>query len=687
MGALETKHSIVDFADEWVQPSIGIWGQAFEQMGLRNDHGRMVGLCVQWVGICSQFNAMQLAQVPIRLYRRATGRGNGRKIKSGSRLQWLRKPISVGVKASQYAENAGDIEEVTSHPILDLLNKPNPWMGGIQYMRMLYNSLELADFYEKYTETGDSIQLLPMLAKYTRIQTSTETLIGGYLYGADEGSLVRYDPEIVLHHKHMPALDNMIYGRGPLRNILSESNIFAMAIDYELNGMVNGIRPSEVVFNASSESNNEQIKTVQEWIRKNWSGPKRSGTPLVTRDMEPHLLSRTAVEMEYRQGMQDMKSMTLAAFGIPDSLLTRTGSGGDGMSQSGSKSDSAYENYAQFTLTPRLASVTELRNNQLLPLMGVASGDMWLAADDPCPMTLEEWATTGAVLVDKGVFTPNEVRQELGRDPDPDGDSLRYAGKTYETMDSPMPAPSVLPGKLNPRPVEKTFVTKDVGPDDELTEAPEAAMERAVGKWFALAAEFYERITSTTGGDVGTEPMPRELDEAFVTLTHAPQLKASVTGWNVGVGDSDQAKAYKRLGSLGEQAEAAMRANQLSMIKGIDDTTRDMLRNTLAEGLRAGETQAKLRERVSRVLVDDTKFRAKVIAATETSRAFNEERLRAWDESGVMKSKEWLKSGDPCPLCRSLAEKGLIPLAAEFAPGIKCPPGHPLCRCSVAAKR
>jgi uncharacterized protein with gpF-like domain len=77
-------------------------------------------------------------------------------------------------------------------------------------------------------------------------------------------------------------------------------------------------------------------------------------------------------------------------------------------------------------------------------------------------------------------------------------------------------------------------------------------------------------------------------------------------------------------------------------IRGITDTTREALRETLADGVRAGEDMPTLRERVREVFADADRRRATVIARTEVIRSSNWATYEAHKASGVVESRRWV---------------------------------------------
>jgi SPP1 gp7 family putative phage head morphogenesis protein len=80
-------------------------------------------------------------------------------------------------------------------------------------------------------------------------------------------------------------------------------------------------------------------------------------------------------------------------------------------------------------------------------------------------------------------------------------------------------------------------------------------------------------------------------------------------------------------------------------ITRIDDTVEKQLRESLVEGLKAGEGISELSKRVETVM-DASRARAEMIARTETNNAFSSGRVEGARQAGVSKM-EWLTARDP----------------------------------------
>jgi len=117
-------------------------------------------------------------------------------------------------------------------------------------------------------------------------------------------------------------------------------------------------------------------------------------------------------------------------------------------------------------------------------------------------------------------------------------------------------------------------------------------------------------------------------------------------------------------------------------IKSILDTTFDALKRTLAEGVENGDSITKLADRITKEYKDCKGYKATRIARTETSEASNQGAVKAYEQSGVVKLKEWLAEDDACEICLPL-NGTKARLSGSFEGGYSAPPAHPSCRCTI----
>lgn len=118
----------------------------------------------------------------------------------------------------------------------------------------------------------------------------------------------------------------------------------------------------------------------------------------------------------------------------------------------------------------------------------------------------------------------------------------------------------------------------------------------------------------------------------------------------------------------------------LKLAKGLNKTTAEKIKKTLALSIENGEMTTTAANRLAEILDDPQ--RAATIARTESVRAFGAGRRAVADELG-WQWKEWHTTISPCEICAPLPNYGRIAIDAKFAGEFDSEPAHPNCRCSV----
>jgi hypothetical protein len=120
----------------------------------------------------------------------------------------------------------------------------------------------------------------------------------------------------------------------------------------------------------------------------------------------------------------------------------------------------------------------------------------------------------------------------------------------------------------------------------------------------------------------------------------------------------------------------------------IDQTTRDALRDTIADGFERHATV----DEIASDIVGSTALsqeRAELIARTEVFNINNDTALASFkiasDQGGVALLKEWNTTSDePCESCLENESAGPIPLDSDFPGGDDAPTLHPRCSCELS---
>jgi plasmid stability protein len=122
-----------------------------------------------------------------------------------------------------------------------------------------------------------------------------------------------------------------------------------------------------------------------------------------------------------------------------------------------------------------------------------------------------------------------------------------------------------------------------------------------------------------------------------------------------------------------------------SLVTQIEENTRDMLRDTVAQAIEEGWGAPELAANIS-ASIGFSGDRASTIARTEIIASNNQGNLAAYKDAaaqGINVLKEWLLGDNPCEICEDNAADGPIPVDDEFSSGDDAPAAHPRCECSI----
>jgi SPP1 gp7 family putative phage head morphogenesis protein len=117
------------------------------------------------------------------------------------------------------------------------------------------------------------------------------------------------------------------------------------------------------------------------------------------------------------------------------------------------------------------------------------------------------------------------------------------------------------------------------------------------------------------------------------------------------------------------------KTSRYTQIKGITETTRNQVQQAITDWMREGSHLDALEARLEPIFGVK---RAEMIAVTETTHAYAQGNMDAWESTGIVDSSMWMTGRDElvCPICGELdgTDIGIGDIDAA-------PPAHPNCRC------
>jgi HK97 family phage portal protein len=670
-------------ADKYLDATVTTSDLAVSRYRQSGDAG-LIARCRQMILNYAALNARVCAGQTMRLYTKSK---RGRKsIKSRRRNDYLRNPqrgYGPGSKAARRAEQAGDVEEVTDHPALYLLNAANPWQRGTSFSQFCFFQWQI--FGRRYVHVvgeGEPESLWCLTAQHVKIVPDREKLIGGFVYGRDGASDELFSDEEILYQRLMCSPFNPYDAIGPLHAAMEDADIYSAATTSELATWQNGARP-DWVLSVPTGTPEAQIKQLQASVNGQMRGPKKRGNFLITSLTDAKNLQFSPREMEYLAGKADLRKTMRSAFGIPESV-------DENNSANLASALMGHTQYMRYTIGPTINQDAEEWSETLLPKFGIEPGEMWFAYDDCVPADRAETRADIQAFIPAGVWSVNEARAEIGFDTldDPKADEHRLeqpapmtpfggfggpganakpddgeddedetpAGETgpqgadeenARSKSAPAPCSCGCDKSSAKVPKSRGIVTKD----DRQTSAAkvEAAMQADVEKWYKDLAARGE--IDDAGNIKNLAQHQAELEK--ILRPHIVQMfeVGSRQGLaSVGQNVEDAFSVYA------DRAVGFMNQHTVQLARTITTSAADSLRTALATGIGEGETLNERTSRVMEALGEEAPWRAERIARTESARAMHEGNIEAWKATGVV-GKRWMLSGDACPMCKAAAEK------------------------------
>lgn len=119
------------------------------------------------------------------------------------------------------------------------------------------------------------------------------------------------------------------------------------------------------------------------------------------------------------------------------------------------------------------------------------------------------------------------------------------------------------------------------------------------------------------------------------------------------------------------------------LVTKMDEETKRRLAKVIGDGIEGKRGIPGLARDLKGEFADMRKYRAAMIARTETANALSQASLDTMKDMGI-DGKEWVVAGDPCEICTGNAAAGIIAVGDTFPSGDATPPAHPNCECALA---
>ena len=557
--------------------------------------------------------------------------------KDGEPVQNTKLKRASFEKRQKIIKQDEDLEEITDHPFLDVLDDMNEQMIGLQGRQITQTYLDLVGkvyWLKERNSQGMPVNLYPLNPNWVkRNEAGTGywvTLPGGWTGTVPYEDIVMFnDPDPVNPYSE---------GVGMGNSLDDEIATDEMASRYTKNFFYNSARPDILVYGDMQREDAERLKT--DWKNK-LQGFKNAYEPYFMPSgdrLNIQELSQSFDDMELVDLRKFERDTMIQVFGIPPEVL--------GIIENSNRAtiDTADTIMAKYVVIPRLELQRAVLQQRLIP-----DYDERLVLDYDNPIPEDKEYKKELMKNHQWAFSKNEIRQAAGEEAVEDGDVYNIPLNSVITENANENIPTQQESK------SKKKVTKI---DENIIDEAENAINKQ--QITNETMELYRRIIASVGQDALDG-----LDSDISFNANDPY-----------VNDYLQGKIGRR-------------------IEYINETTRTRLAETLQEGINQGESIPTLANRVSEVFDEAKNVRSETIARTETMSSVNGATYAGYKQSNVVESKEWIATPDARVRPHHISMDGqTVRLDAMFTSGLGNNAEHPglfgipeedvNCRCTIA---
>jgi SPP1 gp7 family putative phage head morphogenesis protein len=523
------------------------------------------------------------------------------------------------------------------------------------------------------------------------------------------------DPAYQQILKGMPAVDysrdeliykprnvrtNKVYGYSPVEQIVMTVNIALRRQIHQLQYYTEGNIP-EALIGVPEDWNPDQIKQFQSYWDSLLEGntANRRHAKFVPGGMTPTFTKEAALKDEYDEWLS---RVICFAFSLSPQALVKA--------MNRATAETAQSAAISEGLVPLMNWVRGLVNYVVWKYFGYDDLEMkWVEEDDTAP-DVQMKILTGYVA--GKIITDDEAREKLGMDPltpeqqekmnPPPPVGLDAEGNPVEPPDPNAPPGKKPPpkGKKEDAPevadkLGKAQVSRKVKPLARDRKAVKACISDITALMTPALAAMGKRLSKEIADKVGKAIKPSAGVKRLVSeLTFdelrdlAPDLADILEDMAAEGGAAALAQVIAeitedQLGQVSSRAVDYAAERSAELITDIEESSRDMVRSTVARGVEEGWTNERIADELEGNYAFGSK-RAETIARTETAYADIQGNLEGYRASGVVSGKEWIVAQDEmCEDCEGL--NGIVVGLDEQFPddGGDGPPLHPNCRCDI----
>lgn len=550
--------------------------------------------------------------------------------------------------------------EIWKHPLISLLNKPNPYLTGYKLKQLTQLFLDLLGesfWIIERNRLGEPAEIWVVNPANMWVIPDKENFIKAWVYKSN-GEEIPIDPDDVIH-LYYPDPKNPYRGIGPAQAAAIDLDSNDYANQWNRNFFFNSARPDGIIEVPRVLQESEYQAIVEHWNAAH-SGVNNAHRVGLLEVGQYKQIGISPKDMDFSSLQAMTRDKILGIFGVPKIILGLT----DNVNRA--TAEAADYIFAKWTVKPLLDSFADDINFQLVPKFKDTSIEV--AFDNPVPDNIEQLLMKWEKGWNKWL-TVNEIREEQGKEPLEGGDiiyipislmpmnmgdnplletdgekNIQYAvlkKKSTGSFEVKKKAKAWLSG-LNKEQYWNAFVNKAENFQKKVEPIWQKTFERQKQQ---IISNLHKQkgIKSININDVLSFLMSsNEKNRIFDSLQPMLQEILKDKGQEF-LSDIDSNISFDVTSPSVQKWIEKYCGKQIGKI---NDTTRDLIRNQISQGEENGESIDQIADKIGEYFDVMDKWRVNTIARTETISASNAGTLEGYRQSKVISKKEWLTAID-----------------------------------------
>lgn len=598
-----------------------------------------------------------------------------------------------------YKIAAGSVTEIEQHELLDLLKNPNPHMSGSDLFEItaIHEVCTGSAYWWKAKNLNGKVEQLWILRPDYITPEIKDNVLIGYRYTAGIEQKI-FPLDEIIHFKYANPL-SMYSGSGYMLGLMQAviSDIFAQRWNAKF--FFNSARPDGILSTEKQMTESQREEMGKAWNRK-FGGERAQSIAVMSSGLHYEIVGNTHKDMDFSALRTMTQDDVLSTIGVPKSIL--------GITEQVTRANAETGVYVFLseTIEPKFRKWVEKLNKSLVQDFDKT---IILDFEDPTPEDEEALDTHHSVALNKWM-TVNEIRDDRGMEPVEGGDVLYIPLGVIPIGESSMSSDSnnvdnsskgyiamKSKGSYSKKQKKMDRIYKDALRGNKVLQMTEAiykdvresvakkiekeikshekkwtlSQKKALWRIFDARLTKYEiawKAMQETLFEGQKKRIKAQLEDSDISKSINGVKRASVDDF---VDWEKEAEVFSKkakpliLEIIKEAGEFAMNQvgrydfdpsdtktaewilmKAMKFAVDVNETTKNKLKLSLAEGLLLGEGIPDLAKRVDDVMDGRILSSAETIARTETLSSSNAGTLFGYEQTGIIQKKEWLATMD-----------------------------------------